>query len=391
MAGVCAELQAMLASGANYRAQYPFRKYEEVDRVCVDSFVAWRNPEQVKAAPPAPFPGSLFAPGSPLTSLVGHVKKYYGYGGKAVKVEFETGLSEWHKHRKIPVTHAERGLTLCETIHITFQQRYEVPTVDMANMAYDDVRNRFDYAVTDQKVKELNSMARKWSAMKKRKLNERCVTTPVDKDGKQAFSRRDDYNLPGCEGQAKKALDRSGVTVSPCDYPLSLPTMMTTSAVSVLTLMLDHGKRIEDSYYKMQGHPRQPRVPDQDMLYRYMPHDTISSVVPRIQMFECPWSSMSGLERYLCDTSARLEWGDELLLARIGGFHGPAMMSYVRGVVGGDVMEFGLKITIEIVGGHTYFSLKYTPGTEPVDPVLSEDEHESEGDPESALPSDALL
>jgi len=173
------------------------------------------------------------------------------------------------------------------------------------------------------------------------------------------------------------SLDRTGVAVTVLgegSSVLSVPTMDSTTAVSALSLMLDHGELIERSYKLRDRRGFQNNA----VLYSMgVPHGDAG----RMRMYESLWSSLDQLETYMYKAAEYNKWHETTLMARLGGFHALGAMSSVRAMVGGDVMEFGICLTVEVVAGETFVSLSYTPGTDPVDPVLSDEE--LEGNPEA--------
>ena len=178
---------------------------------------------------------------------------------------------------------------------------------------------------------------------------------PTDENGNQVQLLQRSAVAAAPEAPKAVSLDRTRVTVTvpgEGSSVLSLPTMESTTAVSELSLMLDHGELIERSYKLRDRRGFQNNA----VLYSMgVPHGDAG----RMHMYESLWSSLDQLETYMYKAAEYNKWHETTLMARLGGFHALGAMSSVRAMVGGDVMEFGICLTVEVVAGGTFVSLSY--------------------------------
>lgn len=380
---------------------------------------------------------SLFQVGAPMRKLVDHLTAVHC--DQDWRLTITPTHSEWTKHHQLPATH-EGDLTFLDAFSITLERRQcvaKLPSLD--DKGWDDrwlnVRNNFDGVPTEAHMKKLNDMAEKHARVQKRALhdpddeeahasywNKRVVrvskppySPPAELcDSVTGYEVRGSiaattnkihytivappagYNplpvsatqqrqlqIPATQRQwhefeedqpQKRAtsppvdFNRTGVNVTTKQYhattesPFHRPVMETTTPISELTLQVDFHDMLLESSATQKGRG-----------------DRIARAIHTGRSFDyLLWRSMGELRGALAQAASADRFAELCLMARIGGFHVPAAMAALRKFVGGDSVEFGTQLILEYLNGQLYVSLKYLPGTDPIEWPDSDDDDEGE-------------
>jgi len=379
---------------------------------------------------------SLFRPNTPMRKLVDHLTRVHC--GQDWRLTITPAHSEWTKHHLLPATHQD-DLTFLDSFSITLERRYSMAGLPSLDLHWSGVYSNFDAAPTKTHIEKLNEMGAKHARVKKRALHssndeaahksywdKRIVTVstppytppaklcdsttgeplravgdattntqelliqPKQSGYEERFNAfHDDQPVaPGLSAAEQPEFNRTGVAVNQrtygdgggnCDVSaIHLPVMETTAPVSEITLQVD--------FYKMllESSAASKTTAVASVFKAACANETrvITRVARAIYTGKSSdyilWRSMPELRSAIAETASKDKFAAQCLMARIGGFHVPAAMAALRERVGGDSTEFGTHLTLEYLNSELYVSLKYLPGTEPIEWPDSDDEAEED-------------